>query len=149
MAGALPGAGLDGDVELRVHAQRGLIVRGDRIRIAQLLANLVSNAVKFTPPGGRVDVGARLREGRVVLEFADTGIGIPEEEQQKMFQRFFRSTTAAAYAIQGTGLGLVIAKAITEAHGGSISFTSRPGLGTTFRVELPATVRAEKEVQAA
>jgi signal transduction histidine kinase len=137
------------DVELHVDAERRLVVLGDRIRLAQLLANLVSNAVKFTPSGGRVDVNVRVEAGRAVLEVADTGIGIPEDEQEQMFQRFFRSSSATAHAIQGTGLGLVIAKAIAEAHAGSISFTSEPGVGTTFRVELPVHAREEKEVQVA
>ena len=69
---------------------------------------------------------------------ADTGIGIPVEEQEDLFTRFFRSTSATEQAIQGTGLGLSITKAIAEAHGGTISVESDPGRGTTFRVELPA-----------
>jgi signal transduction histidine kinase len=74
---------------------------------------------------------------RAVLEVADTGIGIPQAEQKRMFQRFYRTTAATDRAIQGTGLGLTIVKAIVEAHDGSITFRSVPGVGTTFRVELP------------
>jgi len=77
------------------------------------------------------------QDSRVVAEVEDTGVGIPEDEQGRLFQRFFRSSTATAQAIPGTGLGLVISKAIAEAHGGTISVRSRPGQGTCFRVELP------------
>ena len=72
-----------------------------------------------------------------MIEVADTGIGIPAGEQSRLFQRFFRSSTATEQAIPGTGLGLVISKAIAEAHGGTITVRSEPGKGTFFRVELP------------
>ena len=75
--------------------------------------------------------------GSAILEIADTGMGIPETEQARLFERFFRSSNAAAQAIQGTGLGLTISKAIVDAHGGRIAFTSVEGEGTTFRIELP------------
>lgn len=121
----------------------GLRVNGDRLRLNQLLANLVSNAVKFTPREGEVEVRVQSVDSRAVLEVSDTGIGIPSEEQERLFERFFRSSTAAARAIQGTGLGLVICKAIAEAHGGAISFTSEEGKGTTFAVSLPLAARVE------
>jgi signal transduction histidine kinase len=122
-------------------------VRGDRARIAQLLDNLVSNAVKFTNAGGAVNVGVREEGGVAVIEVADTGIGIPAAEQGRLFERFFRSSTATADAVQGTGLGLTIAKAIVDAHGGTITATSEEGVGTTFRVELPlAPLRASAPV---
>ena len=85
----------------------------------------------------------------LVLEVADTGVGIPEAEQANMFQRFFRSSTASREAIEGTGLGLVICKAIAEAHGGTISFSSSPHDGTTFRVVLPVPSWTQREVHAA
>jgi PAS domain S-box-containing protein len=109
---------------------------GDRVRLGQLLDNFVSNAIKFTAAGG-IEVRLRAQDAWVVLEVADTGMGIPEAEQEQLFERFFRSSTATAQAIQGTGLGLAISKAIAEAHGGRISFTSVENEGTTFRVELP------------
>lgn len=112
-------------------------VWGDRERLAQLVGNLLSNALKFTPPGGRITVRAFAEDGSVVVEVADTGIGIPKGEQERLFQRFFRSSTATEHAIPGTGLGLVISKAIAEAHGGTIGVESEPGQGTCFRVELP------------
>jgi signal transduction histidine kinase len=112
-------------------------VLGDRERLVQLVGNLLSNAMKFTPAGGAVKVRTFVDGRHAVLEVADTGIGIPEGEQGRLFERFFRSSTATEQAIPGTGLGLVISRAIAEAHGGTISVTSKPGEGTCFRVELP------------
>jgi signal transduction histidine kinase len=112
-------------------------VLGDKDRLGQLVGNLVSNALKFTPAGGRVTARSFVDGNNAVVEIADTGIGIPQAEQSRLFQRFFRSSTATEQAIPGTGLGLVISKAIAEAHGGSIGVTSAPGEGTCFRVEIP------------
>jgi signal transduction histidine kinase len=112
-------------------------VSGDKERLSQLVGNLISNALKFTPAGGSVVARAFVADGRAVVEIADTGIGIPPAEQGRLFQRFFRSSTATEQAIPGTGLGLVISRAIAEAHGGTIDVTSRPGEGSTFRVEIP------------
>jgi signal transduction histidine kinase len=112
-------------------------VSGDKERLTQLVGNLISNALKFTPAGGGVVARAFVDDGRAVVEIADTGIGIPPGEQSRLFQRFFRSSTATEQAIPGTGLGLVISRAIVEAHGGTIDVTSLPGEGTTFRVEIP------------
>jgi two-component system sensor histidine kinase/response regulator len=112
-------------------------VSGDKERLSQLVGNLISNALKFTPAGGSVIARAFVDGGRAVVEIADTGIGIPPAEQSRLFQRFFRSSTATEQAIPGTGLGLVISRAIAEAHGGTIDVTSVPGEGTTFRVEIP------------
>lgn len=137
------------EIELVPLADQGLRVNGDRLRLNQLLANLVSNAVKFTAPGGEVEVRARERAGRAVLEVSDTGMGIPEDEQERLFERFFRSSSAASHAIQGTGLGLVICKAIAEAHGGSITFASMEGKGTTFSVALPLAAGVEAPLEAA
>jgi signal transduction histidine kinase len=134
------------EIGVGIEAEQGLVAAGDRVRLAQLLANLVSNAIKFTPAGGRVSLRAAAEGRNAVLEVADTGIGIPEDEQGQLFQRFFRSSAASRQAIPGTGLGLVICKAIAEAHGGSISFASAPDRGTTFRVEIPVSARAAKEV---
>jgi signal transduction histidine kinase len=112
-------------------------VSGDKERLSQLVGNLISNALKFTPAGGSVVARTFVDEGHAVVEIADTGIGIPLGEQNRLFQRFFRSSTATEQAIPGTGLGLVISRAIAEAHGGTIGVTSLPGEGTTFRVEIP------------
>jgi signal transduction histidine kinase len=124
-------------------------LRGDRDRLGQVLDNLVTNAVKFTPPGGRIEVRARARDGTAVLEVADTGPGIPQEEQEHLFERFFRASSATAEAIPGVGLGLTIVKAIAEAHGGRVTLESEIGIGTTFRVELPLSGQAGGVVDSA
>ena len=108
-------------------------VDGEAVRLAQLLDNLVSNAIKFTPGGGRVSVHLSPRDGLVRFEISDTGIGIPEDERERLFERFFRSQTALERQIQGTGLGLYISKAIVEAHGGRIGVAERAGRGHDVR----------------
>jgi PAS domain S-box-containing protein len=110
----------------------------DPAQLDRALLNLLTNAVKFTPPGGTVTLEARRHDDDVVLRVRDTGVGIPEDEQDRLFTRFFRSSTATSLAIQGTGLGLVIVKQIVEQHGGTITVASAPGQGTTVTVILPA-----------
>ena len=112
----------------------------DPTRIGQLLDNLLSNAIKFTPDRGAVDVRVGRENGHALLEVADSGIGIPEAEQEHLFERFFRTSEARSREIPGTGLGLAICRAIAEAHGGTIEATSAEGVGTTFRVTLPLEV---------
>ena len=124
-------------LQLELELGRTPLVWGDRERLGQLVSNLVSNAIKFTPQGGTVTVRTLVRDGDVVIEVEDTGIGIPAAEQERVFERFFRSSTATDQAIPGTGLGLVISKAIAEAHGGGMSMRSEPGVGTCFGVSLP------------
>ena len=124
-------------IAVHVDADEIPAIYADRSRLAQALDNLLSNAIKFTPEGGRVDVRLCAATGAAVVEVRDTGIGIPADEQQKLFERFFRTKGATDRAIQGTGLGLSITKAIAEAHGGTISLESAEGIGTTFRIELP------------
>jgi signal transduction histidine kinase len=107
----------------------------DAARLAQILDNLVGNAVKYSPHGV-VRVSTRSEDGKAVVEIADTGVGIPEAELPRLFDRFFRASTSASF--HGTGIGLSTVKALVEAHGGTIDVTSRVGAGTTFRVELAA-----------
>ena len=118
------------------------LLAGDRARLAQLLDNLVSNAIKFTPEGGRVDVRASASNGNAILEVRDTGMGIAAEEQEHIFERFFRTSRATEQAIQGTGLGLAISKAIVHAHGGAITLASSEGEGATFKVAIPIRAAA-------
>jgi signal transduction histidine kinase len=111
---------------------------GDRLRIGQVIDNLVSNALKFTPPGGTIDVRAYPHGSAVRIEVTDTGMGIGESEQAQLFDRFFRTARAQEEAIPGVGLGLSISKAIVEAHNGRLSVSSVEGVGTSFFVDLPA-----------
>jgi PAS domain S-box-containing protein len=113
------------------------LLPGDRTRLAQLLDNLISNGIKFTPADGRVDVRVRGQRGSAVIEVRDTGMGIAANEQEHLFERFFRTAKATEQAIPGTGLGLAISKAIVRAHGGRITVASDDGDGSTFLVSLP------------
>lgn len=115
----------------------------DAGRLGQALDNLLSNAIKFTSAGGRVTGAVRVLDGVVELAVRDTGIGIPEDEQGMLFTRFFRASTATRNAVPGVGLGLMITRAIVLAHGGSMDVTSKEGVGTEFRVFLPAAPRTE------
>ena len=124
---------------IRLNLNRGLSepLRADPIRLAQMMDNLVSNAIKFTPVDGHVTVSTTVRGGEAVFEVADSGIGVATVDQAQLFDRFFRTRAAVARATPGTGLGLTVTKAIVDAHGGSIDVTSAVGVGTTFRVRLP------------
>ena len=124
-------------VELVIASESSRPIVADSERIGQLLDNLISNAIKFTPDGGRVDVSVDSSEDLAVIEVRDTGFGIGPKDQEQLFERFFRTQSATEKAIAGTGLGLSIVKAIVDAHGGTISVESSEGVGTTFRVELP------------
>jgi signal transduction histidine kinase len=125
------------DVELGLDADGPAELVGDRARLAQILDNLIANAIKFTPPGGQVEVRTFRAGDFAVVEVADTGIGISAEDQEQLFQRFFRAEGAILGAIHGTGLGLAIVKAIVDAHDGELTVESIAGQGTTFRIELP------------
>src|SRR5918993_2445309 len=122
--------------QLEVEAERPLPVRGDPGRFAQVVGNLLSNAIKYSPEGGTVEVVAGRSAEGVRIAVRDEGLGIPEEQQDRIFTKFFRGD-AAATGITGTGLGLAVSREIVEAHGGRIGFDSDPGQGTTFWLELP------------
>ncbi len=124
-------------IELVLSATDVPDVAVDPARIAQLVGNLLSNAVKFTPDGGRVEVRLGTDGDKVVLAVADTGVGIPAVDRERIFERFFRTEIATRHAIQGTGLGLTISKAIVEAHHGTIAVDSEEGGGSTVTVSLP------------
>ncbi|MDA8391802.1 MAG: ATP-binding protein [Actinomycetota bacterium] len=114
-------------------------VTGDPRQLERVLLNVVSNAIKFSPAGGTVEIGAANREGpEVMIWVADSGIGIPTDEQDRLFTRFFRSTNTQREEIGGTGLGLAIVKNLVEIHGGRIQVKSEVGRGTRVEVILPA-----------
>lgn len=113
------------------------VVQADSARIEQLLSNLIGNALKYSPDGGAIRVSGRAFSDRIEVSVSDEGIGIPIEEQSRIFERFHRVDDAMSRRTQGSGLGLYIAKAIVEAHGGSIRIDSTPGRGATFTFTLP------------
>jgi signal transduction histidine kinase len=127
-----------GGVELTCEASAASPVQADKGRMFQLVENLVSNAIKFTPHGGDVHVSVTPVNGVVRLEVSDSGVGIAPDEQDRLFERFFRASTASEHQIPGTGLGLYITRAIVEAHGGTIAVRSSPGEGSSFCIDLPA-----------
>nr|WP_246308592.1 ATP-binding protein [Kineosphaera limosa] len=128
-------------VSLTPEMSDGSWIRADRVQLVRALTNLASNAVKFTPTGGRVRLTCRLSQDRrsVEVRCSDTGMGIPAEELQHLFTRFFRASNASRAQIQGTGLGLVIVRDIVERHGGTMRCNSVEGQGTTFTMVIPAS----------
>ena len=113
------------------------VVFADRERLRRVLLNLLDNAIKYTPAGGRVTLSLQRCEACVCLLVRDTGIGLSEAEQEHVFQRFHRAGSARGHGAQGSGLGLCIARSIAEAHGGTLRVASRRGAGSTFTVCLP------------
>ncbi len=127
--------GLAWDVEVRARP----VVRADPDQVAQVWSNLISNAVKYTPAGGRVRIALEERDGWAVGTVEDTGIGIPPQDRERIFEEFYRTPQAKEVAPRGTGLGLPLVKQIVEAHGGSITVDSEPGKGSRFVFRLPVS----------
>ena len=113
------------------------VLNGDRKLIKTACGNLLDNAIKYNRPGGKVEIFAEDGDGEVAVSISDTGIGIPDREQGKIFERFYRVDKARSRETGGTGLGLSIVKHIAEFHGGGVSVDSTPGYGSTFRLTLP------------
>jgi two-component system sensor histidine kinase SenX3 len=120
-----------------------LVVRGDESQLVTAIANLLDNAVAYSPDGTRVVVGVHLREDVVEIAVADQGIGIAEDEQERIFERFYRVDPARSRATGGTGLGLAIVKHIIGNHGGEVTVWSQPGSGSTFTVRLGSSARPD------
>jgi signal transduction histidine kinase len=120
---------------LTVNVPMNLVVRADRDRLRQALANLVDNAVKYTPRGGRVEVRAASEANADAISVSDTGAGIPERDLPRIFDRLYRGDQSRA--TRGLGLGLSLVRAVIEAHGGTINVSSTPGAGSTFTIRLP------------
>jgi PAS domain S-box-containing protein len=126
-----------------LHADNGLhgvAVEGDSGRIDRALGNLIGNAVKFTPAGGRVLIDGHVENDRAVITVRDTGIGIPTDEHQKIFDRYYRASATDGRTINGSGLGLAIVREIVSQHDGTVDVASEPGKGSTFTVTLPLLV---------
>jgi signal transduction histidine kinase/DNA-binding response OmpR family regulator len=134
------------DLNLHLEVEEHLpLVDADGQRIAQVLDNLMTNAVKFTPEGGRIEVRLWRDGGEVVAEVADTGIGIPREEQQRIFERFYQVESTSTRKYGGIGLGLAIVRQILDAHGCAIEVASEPGVGSTFRFRLPVAEHLDSD----
>ena len=127
----------DKGLEITCDTPAPVAIEGDPARIKQVVVNLLDNAIKYTPSGGRVKLGVHAEAGEAVLEVADTGIGIPPEAQPHVFERFYRVDAARNRDIGGAGIGLSIVKAICTAHSGRVELKSVPGTGSCFRVRLP------------
>jgi signal transduction histidine kinase len=125
------------NITLTLRSNTPITMVGDKGRLRQLFLNLVDNAVKYTPSGGSVTLALERQGNEAVFEVSDTGIGIPQTELGKIFDRFYRVDKARSRELGGTGLGLSIAKWIVELHRGSITVTSEPQKGSTFTVHLP------------
>jgi len=123
---------LEADVEAAIGT-----MTGDELSITEVITNLLFNAIKYSPSQERVALQAMIRSNQIIIAISDTGIGIPEEEVDQVFNEFFRASNAIAFAKDGTGLGLALVKQIVERHGGSISAMNNDGKGATFTIELP------------
>ncbi|PYS52950.1 MAG: hypothetical protein DMG13_14365 [Acidobacteria bacterium] len=130
------------NLQLRFETTKPVDIEGDPLRLKQIVVNLVDNAIKYTPSGGSVSVATFPKDGRVVLEVADTGIGIPKNATSQIFDRFYRVDKARSRQLGGTGLGLAIVKSICTAYNGAVTVTSDEGKGAIFRVELPLEKKA-------
>ncbi|AMB60488.1 sensor histidine kinase [Microterricola viridarii] len=124
-------------IEIAIGRRTGAQVLGDEALLTVAVNNLVANAVNYSPPGARVGVGVKVGAGVVEIVVTDQGVGIPEEDQDRVFERFFRVDQARARNTGGTGLGLAIVKHAVQNHGGDIRVWSQPGLGSSFTIRLP------------
>jgi signal transduction histidine kinase len=123
------------EIALTARVDPRAVASVDRTRLQQVVANLLDNAIKYTPPGGRVEVVGTLGGESVVLQVQDSGIGIPPEELPRIWDRLFRGDQSRSE--RGLGLGLSLVKAVVEAHGGQVAVESTPGTGSRFSVTLP------------
>jgi signal transduction histidine kinase len=125
-------------VSVNTNYPQGLALNADRNWIRQVLANLLDNAIKYTPAGGRIDIEARRKEQEIIITVKDTGVGIPNEELHKIWDRLYRGDESRSQ--KGLGLGLSIVKAIVRAHGGHVMVSGKPGVGSVFTVYLPLSL---------
>jgi two-component system sensor histidine kinase SenX3 len=132
------------EIAVTTDAPSGLLIEGDRTLLVTALSNLLENAVAYSTAASPVSVSRRLVNGQVEIAVTDRGIGIAEEDQQRVFERFYRADKARSRATGGTGLGLAIVKHVAANHGGSVSLWSSPGTGSTFTLRIPAHRAPEK-----
>jgi PAS domain S-box-containing protein len=128
----------ESQIAVRLHRSGLTVTTADRARLAEVVDNLLSNALKFTPPHGAVSVHVTGAGDSLVVRVEDTGSGVPAGEERQIFERFYRASNARKAAVPGSGLGLAVSKVIVEAHGGTIGVQGTPGSGATFWFELPA-----------
>jgi len=133
----------EADLTLEMGAMPPIVVQGDRSWLRELFANFLDNAVKYTPAGGRVSITCQVEPAEVRISVADTGIGIAEDQHERIFDRFYRADSSRSRETGGSGLGLSIARWIATAHGGSIRLHSALGAGSTFTVTLPLASPAQ------
>ncbi|HUE75183.1 MAG TPA: HAMP domain-containing sensor histidine kinase, partial [Chloroflexota bacterium] len=133
--------GINVDITLETDVAPSLPIEGDVARLDQVLTNLLSNAIKYSPGGGGVEVRLTSDDGQAILSVADHGIGIPEDERDRLFTAFSRTSVAQQSGIEGTGLGLFITRRIVRSHGGDVTFDETPGGGATFTVRVPLDAR--------
>jgi two-component system sensor histidine kinase SenX3 len=131
-------------ITVTTDAASGLLVEGDRTLLVTALSNLLENAVAYSTAGSPVSISRRLVDGQVEIAVTDRGIGIAEEDQQRVFERFYRADKARSRATGGTGLGLAIVKHVAANHGGSVGLWSRQGTGSTFTLRIPAHRTSDK-----
>jgi signal transduction histidine kinase len=124
-------------VTMRLGAVAPATVTGDALALGRALLNLVDNAVRYTPAGGKVEISARPTDGWVELAVRDTGPGIAPADRERVFQPFVRLDAAGAGGTKGTGLGLAIARSVVVAHGGTLTLEPTPGAGSRFTIRLP------------
>jgi hypothetical protein len=137
--------GLAMSVTIETKIRTPAIVDADRIRLKQILYNLLSNAVKFTPKGGRVLVDVETVDGFARVSVQDTGVGIPPEEQESVFEQFHQVGTAVGGTREGTGLGLPITRRLVQEHGGRLWLESEPGKGSRFTFTIPLKVLNDED----
>ena len=127
----------EASIEVELHASPVTLCRSDRGALEQILSNLLSNAVRYSNPGSRVDVYLEERDGQIEIRVEDTGIGIPAEDLERIFERFYRVDAARSRALGSTGLGLSIVKHLIRALDGDLHVESEPGKGSRFSFTLP------------
>jgi two-component system sensor histidine kinase SenX3 len=131
------------DLEIAVGGEWGLVVRGVESQLATAVTNLLANAVAYSGGANKIAIAARARSGFAEIAVTDSGIGIPRQDRQRVFERFYRVDQSRASSTGGTGLGLAIVKHVASNHGGSVTVWSEEGLGSTFTLRIPLAVPAE------